>query len=274
MLSEGPDFADLSLRLCPKKAQPLQFLEGRWGRAAAWGGSQEARVLACGVWSLTFFRDLPTQSEWLGSSHRAVWSSVPGPGDEALTWHLPPSSLALSTGCCNLPACPGSCRGSWHLMSHWPRDLARKLLAVLERMSSEKGERSVPAPLKPRGAREQPEAGRSREGQQWPPGAKEENRQPKGLFLLPTLQALLPRDLPEWLTNVLVHREITWFSCTESSVLPNKHPLSSSATSPYHPLHAKQFWEILVSVPCAHFQIGKSCWSTDSKRHWYTWTVN
>lgn len=41
--------------------------------------------------------------ERLESSHSAVWSSVPGPGDESLTGHPPPSSLALSAGHSNLP---------------------------------------------------------------------------------------------------------------------------------------------------------------------------
>lgn len=39
--------------------------------------------------------------EWLESSHRAVCSRVPGPGDAALTGRLPLSSLAAAT---SLPA--------------------------------------------------------------------------------------------------------------------------------------------------------------------------
>lgn len=106
--------------------------------------------------------------ERLESSHSAVWSSVPGPGDESLTGHPPPSSLALSVDRSNLLL-------PWTLtlVRLCPGAVARKLLAKLERSSNEKGWCLVPTSLNPRGAREQAGAARSRQESSRLPGQQE-----------------------------------------------------------------------------------------------------
>ena len=249
MLLKGSDFADLSLRLCPKKAQPLQFLEGSQDGAAGWGGSQGPVLWY--FWPLTFFRDLPAWSEWLGSSLRALQSSVLGPGDEPLTWHLPlwPWALAAAPSLLALEAA-GAADIRWAAnLEIWQESS----LLCRRRCQVRKGSWCpVPALLKAGGAREQTGAARSSQGKQGPPGTAEENQQPKALFLFSVLQAPLPRGLPKWVMNVLVHQEITWFGGTESSMLLNEHPsLLWPLTLPLTPC-----WTILgntsLCATCTH----------------------
>lgn len=183
MLSEGPDLLVSSSGYIQRKHSTSTVFGGTSGGTVGWSGSQEAGIPSCGVWPLTFFGDL---LQWLGSTCSAVWSSVPEPNDEPLRGHLPPLS-GSSFGSSNRHVYHGSCRS---------RDLARELLANLERMLSEKRQCSVVATLKLGGAREQRGAGKTWEEKQSPPRAKEENQQPKGLFLFPVLQARFPGDVP------------------------------------------------------------------------------